>query len=64
VQLGYVSLLALLSDWVCFSSAAAPDAWVELYGRAPEALVDASASFWAARKSPSRWPGSFELRGS
>jgi FLVCR family MFS transporter 7 len=40
VQLGYVSLLALLSDWVCFSSAAAPDAWVELYGRAPEALVD------------------------
>eukprot|EP00667_Euglena_gracilis_P006099 EG_transcript_6150 len=44
VQLGYVSLLALVSDWVCFSCAAAPESWLELSGHQAEELVD--LFFW------------------
>jgi hypothetical protein len=40
VQLGYLSLLALLSDWVCFSVAAAPATWEAAYGRDPATLID------------------------
>ena len=40
VQLGYLSLLALLSDWVCFSVAAAPATWEAAYSRDPATLID------------------------
>lgn len=40
VQLGYLSLLALLSDWVCFSVAAAPETWVTTYNHDPATLID------------------------
>ncbi|KAL1530258.1 hypothetical protein AB1Y20_001173 [Prymnesium parvum] len=40
VQLGYLSVLALLSDWVCFSVAAAPDVWEATYGHDPATLID------------------------
>lgn len=40
VQLGYLSLLALLSDWVCFSVAAAPETWEEVYNHDPATLID------------------------
>ena len=40
LQLGYLSGLALLSDWVCFSVAAAPEMWTETYGRDPATLID------------------------
>ena len=40
VQLAYLSLLALLSDWVCFSVAAAPDTWEKAYGHDPATLID------------------------
>ena len=39
-QLGYLSLLALLSDWVCFSVAAAPETWEAAYSRDPATLID------------------------
>ena len=34
VQLAYLSLLALLSDWVCFSVAAAPETFESNFGNA------------------------------
>lgn len=40
VQLLYLSLLALLSDWVCFSVAAAPEVWKETYNHDPATLID------------------------
>ena len=40
VQLAYLSLLALLSDWVCFSVAAAPETWRAAYGHDPATLID------------------------
>ena len=40
VQLGYLSALALLSDWVCFSVAAAPETWEATYAHDPATLID------------------------
>ena len=40
LHLGYLSLLALLSDWVCFSVAAAPETWVSTYAHDPATLID------------------------
>jgi len=40
VQLGYLAVLALLSDWVCFSVAAAPETWVQTYAQDPATLID------------------------
>lgn len=41
IQLTYLSLLALLSDWVCFSLAAAPEAFEEYYeGYSSASLID------------------------
>lgn len=41
IQLSYLSLLALLSDWVCFSLAAAPEAFEEYYnGHSSASLID------------------------
>lgn len=41
VQLGYLSTLALISDWVCFSTASIPDVFEEAYpGRTSEGLID------------------------
>lgn len=40
LQLAFLSVLALLSDWVCFSVAAAPETWVNTYGRSPAQLID------------------------
>ena len=41
IQLAYLSLLALLSDWVCFSLAAAPEAFEEYYeGYSSASLID------------------------
>ena len=40
VQLGYLSLLALLSDWICFSVAAAPDTFEATWGHSAASLID------------------------
>jgi len=41
VQLGYLSTLALLSDWICFSTASIPDVFEEAYpGRSSDGLID------------------------
>jgi hypothetical protein len=40
VQLGYLATLALLSDWVCFSVAAAPETYVQTYAHDPATLID------------------------
>lgn len=41
IQLAYLSMLALLSDWVCFSLAAAPEAFEEYYeGHSSSNLID------------------------
>ena len=41
VQLGYLSLLALLSDWICFSLAAAPQTFESSYpGHSAASLID------------------------
>jgi len=41
VQLAYLSLLALLSDWVCFSVAAAPSVYESIYpGHSAASLID------------------------
>ncbi|KAK3284806.1 hypothetical protein CYMTET_7569 [Cymbomonas tetramitiformis] len=40
IQLGYLSGLALISDWVCFSVAATPGTWDALYHRNASTLVD------------------------
>ena len=41
VQLAYLSLLALLSDWICFSVAASPDSFEHAYpGSSAANLID------------------------
>ena len=40
VQLAYLSVYALISDWVCFSVAAIPESWSEAYGHSASELVD------------------------
>eukprot|EP00816_Leptocylindrus_hargravesii_P005734 CAMPEP_0196806254 /NCGR_PEP_ID=MMETSP1362-20130617/6141_1 /TAXON_ID=163516 /ORGANISM="Leptocylindrus danicus, Strain CCMP1856" /LENGTH=559 /DNA_ID=CAMNT_0042179647 /DNA_START=241 /DNA_END=1920 /DNA_ORIENTATION=+ len=40
VQLGYLSLLALVSDWVCFSTAAAPSTFESAFGHSSAGLID------------------------
>lgn len=40
VQLAYLSMLALLSDWVCFSVAAAPDAFEQSFGHSAASIID------------------------
>ena len=41
VQLGYLSVLALMSDWICFSLAAAPEAFETYYdGHSSSSLID------------------------
>ena len=40
VQLGYLSLLALMSDWICFSTAASPGPFKEAYGYSSASLID------------------------
>ena len=40
VQLAYLSLLALLSDWVCFSVAAAPAAFEASFGHSAASIID------------------------
>jgi MFS family permease len=40
VQLAYLSLLALLSDWVCFSVAAAPDTFEASFGHSAASIID------------------------
>lgn len=40
LMLGYLSVFALLSDWVCFSVAAVPGTWKEAYGQDPSTLID------------------------
>jgi hypothetical protein len=40
VQLTYLSLLALLSDWVCFSVAAAPSTFESTFGHSAASIID------------------------
>ena len=40
VQLAYLSLLALLSDWVCFSVAAAPSTFESNFGHSTASIID------------------------
>lgn len=40
IQLGYLSLLALLSDWVCFSVAAAPSTFESNFGHSAASIID------------------------
>lgn len=40
VQLAYLSLLALLSDWVCFSVAAAPETFEASFGHSAASIID------------------------
>ena len=40
IQLGYLSILALLSDWICFSVAAAPDTYQNSFGHSAASLID------------------------
>mmetsp|Transcript_168860 Transcript_168860/g.542751 ORF Transcript_168860/g.542751 Transcript_168860/m.542751 type:complete len:636 (-) Transcript_168860:218-2125(-) len=40
VQLALLAMLALLSDWVCFSVAATPSTWVKVFGQDPATLID------------------------
>lgn len=40
VQLGILSLLALLSDWACFAAVGSPKAWIYSFKHNPEELVD------------------------
>lgn len=40
IQLGYLSVLALLSDWICFSVAAAPDTFEATWGHSAASLID------------------------
>jgi hypothetical protein len=40
VQLAYLSLLALLSDWVCFSVAAAPSTFEASFGHSAASIID------------------------
>ena len=40
VQLAYLSALALLSDWICFSVAAAPDIYEGAFGHSAATIID------------------------
>lgn len=40
IQLAYLSILALLSDWICFSVAAAPDTYQNSFGHSAASLID------------------------
>jgi hypothetical protein len=40
VQLAYLSLLALLSDWVCFAVAAAPSTFETNFGHSAASIID------------------------
>eukprot|EP00439_Symbiodinium_sp_Y106_P038112 s5338_g4.t1 len=40
VQLGFLALLALISDLVCFSVAATPATWTKVFGQDPATLID------------------------
>jgi FLVCR family feline leukemia virus subgroup C receptor-related protein len=40
VQLAYLSLLALLSDWVCFSVAASPSTFETNFGHSAASIID------------------------
>ena len=40
VQLGILSLLAMLSDWTCFAFVASPDVYEKAAGHSPEELID------------------------
>lgn len=40
IQLGYLSLLALLSDWVCFSVAAAPSTFESNFDHSAASIID------------------------
>lgn len=40
IQLGYLSVLALVSDWVCFSVAAAPQTFQDTWGHSAASLID------------------------
>jgi len=40
VQLGLLSLLALISDWVCFGNSAIPNTWEQVTGHGAEQLID------------------------
>ena len=40
VQLGYLSMLALLSDWVCFSTAATPSTFEDAFQHSSASLID------------------------
>ena len=40
VQLAYLSLLALLSDWVCFSVAASPSTFETSFGHSASSIID------------------------
>jgi len=40
VQLGYLSALALLSDWICFSVAAAPGTYERVFSHSAASLID------------------------
>lgn len=40
IQLAYLSLLALLSDWVCFSVAAAPSTFESNFGHSAASIID------------------------
>jgi len=40
IQLGYLSILALMSDWICFSVAASPDTYENSFGHSAAGLID------------------------
>jgi len=40
IQLSYLSMLALLSDWICFSTAASPETFETSYGHSSASLID------------------------
>lgn len=40
VQLGYLSILALMSDWICFSVAAVPSTYEEAFSHSAASLID------------------------
>ena len=40
VQLAILSMLALLSDWVCFATAAVPGEWLSVEGHEASELID------------------------
>ena len=40
IQLGYLSILALLSDWICFSVAAVPNTYEQAFQHSAASLID------------------------